>query len=240
VVQRLLAMHGAASVEEVSQAFRITFGKMAKKEMKNPFWDQHTDTFAQRLAQAVRDDVTAHANGSVSSKGWFEEHMIPWLAKVMEVDFLTGLPNKAAFEKAIGVLLTRSQMVTTKSLHQMVKEQLAERDPPPPSVDCEKQKSTGIGWKEKFLQVYPCSFRYSDSADPGASVRLGEGGKTPSYATTVYKQQPLDHLWTIKVTPGEYLLPQNEEKVDIKLEGPSGKIFLFRGVLVAQCFAVLH
>ena len=98
--------------------------------------------------------------------------------------------------------------------------------------------------------MYPCSFRYSDSADPGASVRLGEGGKTPSYATTVYKQQPLDHLWTLKVTPGEYLLPQNEEKVDIKfqneekvdikLEGPSGQIFLFRGVLVAQCFAVLH
>jgi hypothetical protein len=137
-----------------------------------------------------------------------------------------------------------------KSLHQMVKEQLEERDPPPPSVDCEKQKRTGNWWKKKFLQVYPDSFRYSDSADPGASV-LGEGGKTPSYATTVYKQQPLDESWAITVTPEEYLLPQNEEKaktqqgmlqqtpqtsfVLIKLDGPNcsevHENFLFRGVL---------
>jgi hypothetical protein len=145
----------------------------------------------------------------------------------------------------------------------MVKEQLlAERDPPPPSVVCEQLfcvSSTLASLllpaekQKKFLQVYPDSFRYSDLADPGASV-LGEGGKTPSYATTIYKQQPLDHLWTIKVngrTPKQYLLPQNEEKaktqqgtlqqtpqtsfVLIKLEGPNcsevRENFLFRGVL---------
>jgi hypothetical protein len=71
-------------------------------------------------------------------------------------------------------------LLRVTSLHKMVRDQLAESKlhTCPPSVACEKEMRrpgrTGLSWKKKVLQVYPGFIRYSDSAEPEASV-LGDG-----------------------------------------------------------------